>query len=150
LEAIVDGTYAVTDLEADVPEGADQPFQVLLLFGARLARQKNQQVDVRARVKLAPPIAAGRHQRGIGGHAGVLPEQFHRAVDELRVPSQQGARAGPIEIRFAQRGALSDQLAFTGQWPAAADCPPSASAHRDPTASPARCAPIAPTGCGPW
>ena len=31
LEAIVDGAHAVTDLEPDVPEGVDQPFQVLLL-----------------------------------------------------------------------------------------------------------------------
>ena len=66
LDAIADGTHAVADLEPDVPEAVDQPFQALLLGGARLVGQKNQQVDVRARIKLAAPIAAGRHQRGIG------------------------------------------------------------------------------------
>jgi len=82
-----------------------------------------------------------------------LDQGFARAARNLPkvdVLPQQGARVGPLQIRLAQRGALGEQIVFTGQWPAAAGCPPSASALRDPTASPARCAPIAPTGCDPW
>src|SRR6185503_9719198 len=83
LDAALDGAHAVADLEADVPEAADQALERLALRGARLLREQDEEVDVRAREELAAAVAAGRDERGLARHAGLAPDGLDGAVNEL-------------------------------------------------------------------
>ena len=97
----------MADLEADVPERADQPLERFALGGLRLVRQQDQEIDIGARIELAASITAGGNQRRARRQAR---HGLHGAVDELRVRFQQRARLRPGEIRGAQRGALGRDL----------------------------------------
>src|SRR3954471_5395818 len=51
-DAALDGAHAVADLEADVPECADQPLERFAFRRLRLVREEHEQIDVRAGVEL--------------------------------------------------------------------------------------------------
>ena len=95
------------DLQADVPERADQPLERFALAGLRLVREQDEQIDIGARIELAAPITPGGNQRRARGQAR---HGLHGAVDELRMRFQQRARLGAGEIRGALRGALGRDL----------------------------------------
>jgi hypothetical protein len=97
------------DLQADVPENADQALEALALRGRQLPGQQDEQVDVGARVKLAAPVAAGRHQGG-ATDPRLRPGLFDSAVDKRGMPPQQQARVGIVEVLLAQRPALLGDL----------------------------------------
>jgi hypothetical protein len=110
-DAALDGAHAVADLQADVPEPADQALERLTLGCGRLLRQEHQEIDVRARVELAPAVAAGGDERRVARDAGLAPHRLDRAVDEARVAGEERARVGPAQVRVAQRLACDRHLA---------------------------------------
>jgi hypothetical protein len=103
------GAHAVADLEAGVPEGADQALDAAALFPGERLRHEHQEIDVRARVKLAAAVAAGGDQRR-AGEAGLEPQLPHGAIDQPGVLLQQAPRIGMPEVSLAQPLALGRHL----------------------------------------
>ena len=46
IQALIDGAYAVTDFEADIPEQLYQLFQLGLQGGVRCVLQQDQDIDI--------------------------------------------------------------------------------------------------------
>ena len=103
LDAAFHGTYAVADLQTDVPEPADQSLQRLALGFGRVLGQQHEQIDVGGGIELAPAIAAGGDQRGVAHRGDLVPHLAHGAIDELAVLDKERARVRPAQIGLAQR-----------------------------------------------
>ena len=106
-DAAFDGAHAVADLEADVPECADQPLERFAFRRLRLVRKQHQQIDIGAGIELASPIATGGDQRCARRQAR---HRLHRAVNELCVGAQQCTRLRARQIRRAQGRAFGGDL----------------------------------------
>ena len=112
LNAFGDRSHAVSDIEADVPQQADELLELLGQRGIGRLRQQDQQIDIGIGEKLAAAIAANCDERGIGRHCNVLPTGFERVVDELAMLAQQRRRRRMVEITLAQRRAAVRQPPF--------------------------------------
>ena len=104
--AIVDRAHAVPDLEADVPEEGEEALDVRLPVGGVALRQQHHDVDVGARVQLAPAVTADRHQREVLGIAARVPAPggAQRHIHEPRAVAHQ------VLHRLARREALAQQV----------------------------------------
>jgi len=106
LGTALDRTHAVADLEAGVPEAADEALERVAVPFARLLGEQDQQVDVGTGVELAAPVAAGGDERRARRHGGLRPQRLDVAVDELRVLAQQRPGMRAAQIGGTQRFAL--------------------------------------------
>ncbi len=110
--AIVDRTHAVSDLEADVPEEGQEFFDVRLPIGGIALRQEHHDVDVRAGMQLAAPVAADRDQREIFGKSAGVPHPRgpQRDIDQARAVANQ------VLDRLVGGEAVAQQVAAAVQY----------------------------------
>ena len=102
-QALVDGAHRRADLQPDVPAGGDEAFdRGLHRVGLLAALQQHQHVDVAVRKQLAAAVAAHRHQRRAGRHAGVVPQRGQRGVDVPGQRAQQLVGRGGGGAAFAE------------------------------------------------
>ena len=105
LQAILDAAYAVSNIEANVPEGADQEFN---LPGARLIkgfRQEDQDVDIRSRPQLGTPITTNRAKRHGIRQARLGPQIAQNLVDQMAALIEKPRRIGIVagKVLLTQR-----------------------------------------------
>ena len=85
----LDRPHAVAQVQAHVPQVADQVFDRLPLFVLRRGGGENQDVDVGVGEQLAASVAADGHQAGKARYAGVAGNLREQAVDAARQAAQQ-------------------------------------------------------------
>jgi len=90
-QAFLYRSNAMADLEADVPEMADQAFQLVLKRAAGFLWQQNQQVDVGGGKQLAAPITPYCRQGQRGREVERLPQLLENRIDLLATIAEQGA-----------------------------------------------------------
>ena len=108
--AFGDRAHAVPDLEADVPQHAEETLDELGARAVERVGQQHQHVDVRMREELAAAVAADGDERCFGRGAELGPDAGDHAVDEARVLAQQAARVGTRVERRLQRRAAGLEL----------------------------------------
>ena len=168
------GAHAVSDIEPYIPKETDELLELLRerLVGGR--GQQYQQVDIRVGEELPAAITADCRQRHAVRHRHLLPDDLEVAVHELAMLAQQLGCGSLFQVALLQqRAAFCKPLAqpragrlrrgrrgrqqlrranhaARGRNPARLACRRIPSALHSRPASPARCAPIGPTGCGLW
>ena len=107
--AVAHGADAVSDLQPNVPQYADQFLQALLQGCIRLLMQQDQQVYVGMGIQLAASIAAHRHQRQLGRHGEHLPYHVQMFVHQFGMGVQLALRLRMKRKILLQRGARCAQ-----------------------------------------
>ncbi len=87
-QAGVGRAHAVADLQAHVPEAADQILDAARLLAMGFLAQQDHQIHVGMGELLPPPEATHRHQRRRVGQARGLPQRVQRAVEQIAVGTQ--------------------------------------------------------------
>ena len=85
LKTFVQCAYAVTDLDAGIPEEGDERFETLPGVRAGVSGQQQEDVDVRIWIQFAPTIAADGDERRALAQARVAPKRYQDAVHQLGV-----------------------------------------------------------------
>ncbi len=97
VDTLVKIAHAVTDIEADIPEQADQRLQAGMVGDVAVVVDKEEQIDVGCRIEFTPAITTDRHQRHIGRHVHLFPDGAQDAIDQPCTSAQIGTgRAGAL------------------------------------------------------
>ena len=112
LDTFIDRAHAMPDLEPDVPQRAEKGLEPTLDVRIRRSWKQDQQIDVRAGKKLAPPVTADCSERPVAGHLVLRPHFAQLAIDELAVPRKQSACHRMPKETAAQGFALRRQRAL--------------------------------------
>ncbi len=115
LQALGNRADAVSHFQPDVPHQADHGFQLRGQLGVGRFGQKDQQVDVGAGKKLAPPISADGCQRHALNGRNFFQDLAQDLVHQPAVAPQQAGGRARLEVALAQAGSrLRQELLAVG------------------------------------